>query len=189
MRVFALFVIAALSSAAQVGRDEVTDLDGRGVRPLDAAPGQRATALVFMRADCPLASQTAPEIDRVRALAAGRDVQVWLVYVDPEEPLERIRTQLADYGLKVPAVRDPDHALVGRAGVHVTPEAALYVHEKSGARLVYRGRLDDRVVGLGRTRPRATRFDLREAIELALAGRATALVTTPAFGCEIADVR
>ena len=52
MRVFALFIIAALSSAAsaaQARRGEVTDLDGRGVRPLDATPGQRATALIFMR--------------------------------------------------------------------------------------------------------------------------------------------
>lgn len=188
MRVLALFVFGVLSLVAQADRAVVTDLDGRRVEPLDPADGARATALIFMRADCPLAGQTAPEIERVVA-SAGRDGRVWLVYVDGADPVERIRTHVAEYGLTARVVRDPDHVLVSRAGVHVTPEAALYVHDKGETRLVYRGRLDDRVVGPGRTRPHPTRFDLREAMALSLAGRSPSLVTTPAFGCEIADVR
>jgi hypothetical protein len=73
--------------------------------------------------------------------------------------------------------------------VHVTPSAAVYVHENGARRLVYRGRLDDRVVALGKVRPRPTRFDLRDALEAVLANRADTLVTTPAIGCEIADLR
>ena len=69
-------------------------------------------------------------------------------------------------GFGRPAIRDPDHALVRRAGVHVTPEAAVYVFDADTPRLAYRGRIDDRVVELGRQRPRATRFDLRDALEI-----------------------
>lgn len=187
MRLAALVVIAALASAPQDGA--VLDLDGRRVEPLKETAGLLATALIFMRTDCPLAGQVAPEIERVRTMSEGRGVRVWLVYLDRTEPAGRVRAHLAEFGLKAHALRDPDHVLVAHAGVHVTPEAALYVHETGGPRLAYRGRLDDRVVALGRTRPRATRFDLREAVGAVLAGRATSLLTTPAFGCEIADLR
>lgn len=187
MRLAALFVLAALADAPQGGAP--VGLDGRRVDPLQQAPGLRATTLIFMRTDCPLAGQVAPEIERVRQSSEERGVQVWLVYLDRSEPAGRVGAHLTEFGLKARAVRDPDHVLVGRAGVHVTPEAALFVHEAGGPRLVYRGRIDDRVAALGRKRPRATTFDLREAIEDVLAGRASSLRTTPAFGCEIADLR
>ena len=133
--------------------------------PLRAEQGVRATALIFIRTDCPVANQAAPEIERVRALYADRGVRFWLVYVDPQEPADRIQAHGREYGLRAPAIRDPDHALVRRAGVHVTPEAAVYVFDGDQPRLTYRGRIDDRVVELGRQRPRATRFDLRDALE------------------------
>jgi len=164
-------------------------LDGRTVDPLRAEQGIRATALIFTRTDCPIANQAAPEIERVRALYADRGVRFWLVYVDPREPASRVRAHMDEYALRVPVICDPDHALVRQAGVQVTPEAALYVHDEGVPRLVYRGRLDDRVAALGRQRPRATRFDLREAVESALAGKTSPLVITPAAGCQIADLR
>ena len=77
----------------------------------------------------PVANQAAPEIERVRALYADRGVRFWLVYVDPTEPADRIQAHGREYGLLAPAIRDPDHALVRRTGVHVTPEAAVYVFD------------------------------------------------------------
>ena len=54
----------------------------------------RATALIFIRTDCPVANQAAPEIERVRALYADRGVRFWLVYVDPPEPADRIQAHM-----------------------------------------------------------------------------------------------
>jgi hypothetical protein len=81
--------------------------------------------------------------------------------------------------------RDPDHALVKRAGVTVTPEAAVY----SGGRLVYRGRIDDRYAALGKARPEPTRRDLAAALEAALAGRPAPAKITRAVGCTISGLR
>ena len=159
------------------------------VDPLGSQEGVRAAVLIFVRTDCPVANQSAPEIERVRALYGDRGVRFWLVYVDPQEPADRIEAHRREYGLRAPAIRDPDHALVRRAGVHVTPEAAVYVFDGNGPHLTYRGRIDDRVVELGRQRPSAMRFDLRDAIQAALDHKAPALVATPAAGCEIADLR
>ena len=183
--------LAALVVAAALGQPPhgATNLDGETVDVLRAEAAVRATVLVFLRTDCPLANKAAPEIERVRALFNGRGVRMWLVYLDPGQPAAEIRRHQEEYGLQAPAIRDFDHHLVQLTEAHVTPSAAVYVHENGAPRLVYRGRLDDRVVALGKVRPRATRFDLHDALASALAGRAAALVSTPAIGCEIADLR
>ena len=188
MRFAIICVIAAVLPPHQQP-PSITTVDGQVVDPLRAEQGVRATALIFIRTDCPVANQAAPEIERVRAMYADRGVRFWRVYVDPRESTDRIQAHGREYGLLAPAIRDPDHALVRRAGVHVTPEAAVYVFDGNDPRLTYRGRIDDRVVDLGRNRPRATRFDLRDALESALVHQAPALITTPAAGCEIADLR
>lgn len=167
----------------------VIDLDGNRVDPLRADGAVAATVLVFLRTDCPIANQAAPEIERARREFGERGVRFWLVYLDPHEPVSRIRKHLEEYALQAPALRDPEHSLVQLTGVTRTPEAALFVHGKGTARLVYRGRLDDRYLDFGRRRPRPTRYDLREAIAAALDGRLRTLRTTPAVGCEIADLR
>jgi len=164
-------------------------LDGRAADPLREESGGRAVVLIFTRTDCPIANQAAPEIERVRRQYAARGVRFWLVYVDAREPVERVQAHMREYGLHATAIRDPGHVLVRRVGVHVTPEAAVYVFDQGAPRLSYRGRIDDRVAELGRQRPRATSFDLRNAVDRALATEAPTLVTTPAAGCEIADVR
>lgn len=183
MRTAIICVIAAALAQAP------HTLDGRAVDPLREQAGVRAVALIFTRTDCPVANQAAPEIERVRREYAGRGVRFWLVYTDPRQPVEQVQAHGREYGLHATAIQDPGHLLVQRAGVHVTPEAAVYVFDQGAPRLSYRGRIDDRVAELGRQRPRATSFDLRDAIERALGTQAPMLVTTPAAGCEIADLR
>lgn len=186
-----MFSLGAIVVAVALGQPAhgLTNLDGEPVDALRGAPGVRATVLIFLRTDCPLANQMAPEVERVRKQFDGRGVRVWLVYLDGRQTADEIRRHKHEYGIEAPAIRDSDHHLVRLSEARVTPSAAVYVHEDGARRLVYRGRLDDRVVAPGRMRPRATRFDLRDAIEAALAGRTAALVTTPAIGCEIADLR
>lgn len=187
MRLLAGCLVVWLAQAASQP-SAVADLDGRRVDPLRAERGVRATALIFLRTDCPIASQAAPEIQRIHADNRDRGVRVWLVFVDPHEPGAAIRDHLRSFGLHAPALRDPGQTLAARSGVRVTPEAALYLHDTPAPRLVYRGRLDNRVVRLGTQRPRATRRDLQQAIDKALAGAIATPVITPAVGCAIAGV-
>lgn len=189
MSILTIGAIAATLMAAAPLQTSVADLDGRPVDPLRASPDVRATVVVFVRTDCPISNQAAPEIERVRTQFGARGVRLWLVYLDRDESAAAIRSHAREYGLGARAIRDPDHILVRQTGVRVTPEAVIYVHESDRPRLVYRGRLDDRVASLGQARVRATRFDLRDAIAAALDGRAPSLVTTTAVGCEIADLR
>jgi len=163
-----------------------TDLDGL---PTDAlAVPERATVLVFLRTDCPIANRYAPEVRRIHDRFRPRGVAFRLVYADVAEPAEAIRRHLREYDLPGEAVRDPGHVLVRKARARVTPEAAVFVPGPAGPRLAYHGRIDDRYVDFGRARSAPTTHDLEDALEAVLAGRPVSPETAPAVGCFLADL-
>ncbi|HVS08665.1 MAG TPA: alkyl hydroperoxide reductase, partial [Planctomycetota bacterium] len=91
----------------------------------------------------------------------------------------------ADYGIPFRALLDREHRLVEHAGVEVTPEAAVLGRDGS---VLYRGRIDDRWVDFGKRRPRATRHDLRDALDAILAGGPAPPSSGRAVGCYIAPL-
>jgi hypothetical protein len=178
MRRVAVALALLFASCTRGGSGSATDLDGAPVDPF--AGGAPATVLVFVATSCPVSSRYAPEIRRIHDDYAPRGVRMYLVYPDKEETAT-IRDHLQEHAFGVPALRDPGHALVRRAGVTVTPEAAVF----RGAAEVYHGRIDDRQVDLGVARAEPSRRDLRDAIESALSGRAPSEAYAPAIGCSI----
>jgi len=144
------------------------------------------TVLIFVSTDCPISNRYAPEIKRLHDEFTPRGVRFRLVYPNPLDSEADIRTHLAEYGYPQIAQHDRDHTLVKMAGATITPEAAVF---DASERLVYRGRIDDRFVELGRERPAATRRDLRNALTAALAGRSVSPSKTQAVGCFIADMK
>jgi hypothetical protein len=164
----------------------VLDLAGGPVDPLPRA-GTGPAVLVFARTDCPIANRYAPELKRLHDRFARRGISFWLVYPDPSETPEVIRRHQRAFALGFRALRDPQHELVKASGATVTPEVAVYASDGSGPRLVYRGRIDDRHVDLGRARPAPTRRDLREVLEALAGGAPVTPRTTAAVGCFIAQ--
>jgi hypothetical protein len=159
------------------------DLDGRAVNPLSADSG-KVTVLVFLRRDCPVSSRYAPEIQQISKQFAD-SARFWLVYPDKNETAQSIRKYLADYGYHLPALRDPERALVQLSRVQITPEVAVFDREH---RLVYDGRIDDWYVDLSRARPAPTTHELEDAIKAALAGKAVARSEVRGVGCYISDL-
>jgi hypothetical protein len=176
-RVVATFALL-VSSCAHGGSGSATDLDGAPVDPF--AGDSPATVLVFVATECPVSNRYAPEIRRIHDDFASRGVRMYLVYPDKEETAA-IRDHVREHAFGIPALRDPAHVLVRRAGVSVTPEAAVF----RGSTEVYHGRIDDRQVDLGVARAEASRHDLRDAIESALAGQQPDEKYAPSVGCSI----
>jgi thiol-disulfide isomerase/thioredoxin len=174
-----------MAGADGASLSRVTDLDGRRVEtlPLRAGP----LVLVFTATDCPLSNRYAPELRRLREKFSGHGVSFRLVYADPAETAAKVRSHLRAFAPGQDALRDPAHELVRLTGATVTPEAAVLVASAAGPRLVYRGRIDDRAVDLGRIRPAPRVHDLEEVLDALVAGRATEARTTPAIGCFIAE--
>lgn len=144
------------------------------------------TVLIFVSVDCPVSNRYAPEIKRLYDEFTPRGVRFRLVYPNPLDDEEAVGRHVVAFGYPPIADRDREHALVRMAGASVTPEAAVF---DARQRLVYRGRIDDRFVELGRERPAATRSDLRHALVAALAGKPVDPSRTQAVGCFIADMK
>lgn len=158
-------------------------LDGNPLDPF--AHSSRARVFLFVRSDCPITNRYAPELARIAHEFASDPVDFWLVYPDRTESIAAIRTHVAQYHLPGTPLRDPEHRLVARAHVTVAPEVAVF---DSAGRLEYHGRIDDRYVDVGKSRPAAQIHDLEDALHNVLAGKAIAHAETRAVGCSLADV-
>ena len=165
------------------GKRGPTDLEGRRVDPL--ATSARVSVLVFVGTRCPVSNRYAPAISRIAERYATRGAELYVVYPGDGEGVAAVRAHVAEHELPGQVILDPGHVLVERAGVSVTPEAAVFAKGE----LVYRGRIDDRQVDLGVTRAEATTHDLEAAVEAALDGRPAPAKTTVAVGCSIPRAR
>jgi len=162
-------------------------LNGASVDAMHAAAGTTAIVYIFTSTECPISNRYAPEVRRLVDTFASQGVRFRLVYPDPADTPDAIREHVKSfaYGDRTEAFRDPEHALVKLAHATVTPEAAVFAN----GRLLYHGRIDDRVVDLGVERPAPTVHDLGDALTAILAGRSVAHAETHAVGCYIADFK
>jgi hypothetical protein len=174
--------LTSLQAAAP--RVVLTDVEGRAVDPFLASENSDAVLFLFASVDCPVSNRYAPEVQRLHAAFAPKNVSFWLVYPNPYETAEQVKDHLKAFSYPVHALLDPRHDLVKLARVSITPEAALF---DKGRTLAYHGRIDDRFVSLGVERPAATKRDLFDALTAVVAGRHPAVDTAPAVGCFIAD--
>ena len=178
-------LLMSLSCGASDPEVVLLDLDGRSIAPLGHMHA-RASVFIFSSVDCPVSNRYAPEVKRLKAEFANQGAKFWLVYPNPAETPDAIRQHLKDFGYDFDALRDPEHRLVNLTRASVTPEAAVF---SSGSRLAYRGRIDDRQVDFGKVRPRPTKHDLEEALQLVLAGESFTPRFTTAVGCYISDMK
>lgn len=172
-------VVCSGGALAQTG----LDLDGHTVNPL-AADTSKVVVLVFVRRDCPVSSRYAPVIQKIGKQYADR-ASFWLVFPDKSESAQAIRKYLLDYGYRLPALRDPGHALVKLGHAQITPEVAVFDRSHH---LVYDGRIDDWFVDLSRARPAPTTHELDDAIGAALVGKVLAKPEVRGVGCYISDL-
>jgi hypothetical protein len=141
------------------------------------------TVFVFTTADCPISNRYAPEIQRLSAKFEA-NAKFVLVYPVSADTPQVIAEHKKKFGYALEHERDTDRKLLKLTGVTVTPEVAVM----SGGKMLYRGRIDDRYVELGRERPRPTTRDLEDALTAALAGKPIAVTETRAVGCILSDL-
>jgi hypothetical protein len=150
-----------------------------------AAPA-RARVFVFARTGCAITNRYAPELRRIAARFAPLDVAFWIVYPESSESIGAIEQHMREYRFPGKWLHDADHVLTARAQATVAPQAAVF---DSSGRLAYTGRIDDRYIDVGTSRPAPTVHDLEDAISSVLAGKPVARPKTRAIGCFLADLK
>lgn len=163
---------------------QALDLGGSLKDPLKEASG-KVIVLVFVRTDCPVSNRYAPLIQEM-SLKYEREATFWLVFPDKNESAEQIRNYRQEYGYKLPALRDLEHALVKKSQVKVTPEVGVFDAKRE---LVYHGRIDNLYRDFGKARRTATTHELADAIEAASKGVALPKAVAEGVGCFISDLK
>jgi hypothetical protein len=176
-----LWLLAGCGAATDRGATLV-DIDAVSHGSLEQPAAGQWTALLFVRTDCPVSNQYAPEIRRICAEYGSKGLQCLLVYADAHDGEAAVRQHRADFGYSLPALRDPGHALVAHAGATITPEVAVFA---KGGNMVYRGRIDNLYTELGRPRQQVSERDLRDALDDLVAGHPVRKARTQATGCYI----
>lgn len=186
MKKFLHIILLSFATLDVAAIAQVRDMSNRTVDPFQRSKNTKATVLIFVSVECPVSNRYAPEIRRLYSAYVSNGIRFWLVYPNPSDSRAAIGTHLREFGYPPIALKDLSRTLINLAKPTVTPEAAVF---DSKGELVYRGRIDDRFVELGRERPAPTRHDLEDALTAVLAGRRVSPATTQAFGCFIADMR
>lgn len=184
IRVSRLISILVILLIAELCPAQVTDLRGSPAAPL--RDNGKVHVLLFVRTDCPITNRYAPELRRISDEFAPSPVDFFLVYSGATETASNVEEHIRQYRFPGTALLDPKHELARRAQATVAPEAAVF--DRSG-RLVYLGRIDDRWISFGRSRPEPTVHDLEAALKTALSGNTPRESRTRAIGCSLEDVR
>ena len=178
-----LGVITVLVGACLSQAQQGFNLDGAAVNPFAASSG-KVVVLVFVRRDCPVSGRYAPAIQQISKRYADT-ASFWLVYPDKSESSQAIRKSVADFGYRLPVLRDPQRELVKLSHVQITPEVAVFDRNH---RLVYDGRIDDWYIDLSRARPAPTTHELQDALNAAMNGGSVAPKEVRGVGCYISDL-
>ena len=183
----ALAFAAALRGETGHAALHATDLEGHPVSRL-AAGNTHVVVLIFAATDCPISKRYIPEIQRIERQFAQQGVAFWWVFPNPGDSAAIVRKHELDYSIHAQTLIDTRQELVRMAHVSVTPEAAVFSVDKTDATSlgeVYRGRIDDRYLSLGKARPQATTHELEDAVTAVLAGHPPRASNARAIGCSI----
>ena len=142
----------------------------------------RAVVLYFVATDCPIANSYVPEMNRIEELYSPKGVAFFAVQADVTVSDAAVAKYAAEFQYKYPMLLDPKQELVRYTGATVTPQVAILSPE---GKLLYLGRIDNRVADFGKQRPRATVFDVRNSLDAILAGKPVPEAHTKSVGCSI----
>jgi thioredoxin-related protein len=160
------------------------DLRGKPVREL-AGPDTKFVVLMFAASDCPICNRYVPEIARLDHAYSSRGVRIWWVFPNPEDTASIVTRHNQEFAIKERTVLDSRQALVHLAHVTVTPEAAIFRVDGQGMHQIYRGRVDNRYMEIGKERSQPDHRDLELALGAALDGKAIPQPAGPSVGCSV----
>lgn len=145
-------------------------------------PSEQDTVTVFISPTCPVCQQMTPYLDRLHAEYG--DAVVFRVLV-PDGMADRgeIDSFRVRYACRYRIGIDSGNVQVERLDARVTPEA--FLHRGSAASVLYRGRINDLYVALGRRRQKVRSHDLRDAIDAVVKGGVPVVDSTEPIGCII----
>ncbi len=152
---------------------------------ISVQPGVRElTAVCFIGTQCPMVRSYVTELNSLQADYKVRGVQIVGVFSNLQDSIDDITRFIDELKVEFPVVHDSGNIIADQYAATRTPEVFLLDRE---LQLRYHGRINDKYAP-GVARGKATREDLRLAIEQSLAGQTVTEPETIALGCIIGRV-
>jgi peroxiredoxin len=146
--------------------------------------GDSLSVYVFLLDECVICQYYTPELKQLYEKYKDRKVGFTGFFPNTISTPERIEAFGKKYNLDFPLLEDFNKTWTRTFGIMVTPEVAVWDHREN--RLLYRGRIDDSYVRVGKRKLHPKSHDLREIIELWLLHQAPPeTVQRQAIGCFI----
>lgn len=153
------------------------------------ATGTKATVVLFLGVECPLARQYASRLSQLAEEFGTAGVDFLAIDSNQQDSVTEMASFATRYGLTVPFLKDPGNVVADQFRAERTPQ--VFVVDAGGI-VRYQGRIDDQFgfqTGIGYAKPNEARRDLAEAITEVVAGREVSEPLTPVKGCLIGRVR
>ena len=141
------------------------------------------TVYVFLHDECVISQFFTPQLSKLNKQSANKKVGFVGYFPDATVGPERITAFGKKFGLEFPLLQDADQVLTSKMGIRIMPEVAVWDHGQD--KMIYRGRIDDSYVRVGKRRLHPQSHDLRNVIEAWIAGETLSFRETQAIGCII----
>jgi hypothetical protein len=134
---------------------------------------------VFLAVDCPVSNRSVPALRRLAETYSTKGIPFLGVFSARGTTTAALAQWKQDFAPGFPLELDSQRRKMKQAQASRTPEAVVW----RNGNVHYRGRIDNRVLALGKESAEATENHLRDAIEAAIAGRAVPQPWPAAIGC------
>lgn len=161
---------------ATIGDFTLPDTDGAS-HSLKSLQGKNGTVLIFIAVQCPVSNAYNERMEQLAQDYSAKGIAVVGINANATESAADVKAHAAEKHLTFPILKDNGNKLADTLGATRTPEAYFL---DTNNKLLYHGRIDN-----SRDLTQVNSSELREALDLALAGKPVAKTTANAFGCSI----
>ncbi len=152
---------------------------------LSKEPTVRCHVVCFLGTECPLARLYGTRLASMAREFQPQGVAFLGINSNRQDSMVEMKAFQDSHQISFPLAKDHDGTVAAQFGATRTPEVFVLDADR---RIVYQGRVDDQYQP-GISRAKATKTELRDAIEAVLANRSVAVSRTEAPGCLIGRPR
>jgi AhpC/TSA family len=137
---------------------------------------------VFLDTECPISQQYVRILETLRLEFSQKSIHFWAVFPTNGVTKEEIVAFHEKYNFQYPSIIDYYKKLTLRLDAKTTPEVFIVNHK---GKTLYQGAVDNLYFDLGKKRPKASIFYLKNALNSIFEHQPITIKKTVAIGCDI----
>ena len=161
---------------ALVGDFMLPEVDGTN-RTLASLKGKNGTVILFIAVQCPVSNAYNERMEQLAQDFKAKGINVIGINSNVTDDAGAVKAHAVEHKFSFVVLKDPGNKVADSLGAKVTPEAYLL---DANNKLVYHGRIDNSKDPAG-----VNSSELRDAMNLVLAGKPVEKTGAASFGCTI----